>query len=178
MLKDTWKKFDEIELTHSSVHHLMAMHELLARNGYVRGVDIAKYLNISRSSVSITIHKLVKKGYIREDENKFYHFTEKGRALINDVLSKRRIIRLFFEKVLNLPSKRAEEEACKVEHLLEEETGQKLMNFIGFYLSERQEATAFKKALDQFIYDCNTVESCEFCELHCFFSGKKTVPSR
>ncbi len=172
MLKETWKKFDEIELTHSSVHHLMAMHELLARNGYVRGVDIAKYLNISRSSVSITIHKLVKKGYIREDENKFYHFTEKGRALINNVLSKRKIIRLFFEKVLNIPEKIAEEEACKVEHLLEEETGQKLMNFIGFYLSEQKEAQAFREAFDRFIYACSNVESCEYCELECYFAKK------
>jgi len=173
MLKDTWKKFDEIELTHSSVHHLLAMHELLSRNGYVRGVDIAKYLGISRSSVSITIHKLVKKGYIREDENKFYHFTDKGRELINNVLSKRRIIRLFFEKVLNLPEKMAEEEACKIEHLLEEETGQKLMNFIGFYLSEQPVSLEFRKSFDHFVYDCAMVESCEFCELDCYFAGKR-----
>ncbi|MCD6375201.1 MAG: metal-dependent transcriptional regulator [Caldisericaceae bacterium] len=173
MLKDTWKKFDEIELTHSSVHHLLAMHELLAKNGYVRGVDIAKYLGISRSSVSITIHKLVKKGYIREDENKFYHFTDKGRELINNVLSKRRIIRLFFEKVLNLSEKMAEEEACKVEHLLEEETGQRLMNFVGFFLSNQGEANEFRKAFDRFIFDCAAVESCEFCELDCCFAGKQ-----
>ncbi len=175
MLKETWKKFDEIELTHSSVHHLMAMHQLLKRNGYVRGIDIARYLDISRSSVSITVHKLVKKGYIREDENKFYHFTDKGLELINNVLSKRRIIHLFFERVLNLPEDKAEEEACKIEHLLEEETGQKLMNFVGFFLSEQQEAKKFRKALESFIYECSAVDSCEFCEMDCYFAGKEDV---
>ncbi|NOX87721.1 MAG: metal-dependent transcriptional regulator [Calditrichaeota bacterium] len=173
MTKATWKKFDEVELTHSSVHHLMAMHELLKRNGYVRGVDISKHLKISRSSVSITIHKLIKKGYIQEDENKFYHFTPKGQELINNVLSKRRIIRLFFEKVLDIPEDMAEYEACKVEHLLEEETGQRIMNFIGFFLSERKEANEFRYALKRFIYECGSVDACEICEIECYFAGKE-----
>lgn len=174
MSKTTWKKFDEVELTHSSVHHLMAMHDLLNRYGYVRGVDIAKYLKISRSSVSITIHKLIKKGYILEDENKFYHFTEKGKELINNVLSKRRIIQLFFEKVLNLAPDVADAEACKVEHLLEEATGQKLMSFLGFYLSNAQEAQNFRQAFQNFVYDCNQVESCEICEMDCYFAGQSS----
>ena len=173
MLKSTWKQFDEVELTHSSVHHLMAMHELLKQNGYVRGVDIAKYLKISRSSVSITIHKLIKKGYIKEDENKFYHFTDKGKALINDVLSKRRIITLFFEKVLNLSSEKAEAEACKIEHLLEEDTGQRLMSFLGFYLSNAEEAQQCRKAFQEFSYACGQVESCDVCELDCYFAGSQ-----
>ncbi len=172
MSKLTWKKFDEVELTHSSVHHLMAMHELLKQNGYVRGVDIAKYLKISRSSVSITIHKLIKKGYIKEDENKFYHFTEKGKELINNVLSKRYIIQLFFEKVLQLTSEKAEAEACKIEHLLEEATGQRLMSFLGFFLSDSEIAGQFREAFKNFSFECGQVESCEVCELNCYFAGQ------
>ncbi len=173
MSKSTWKKFDEVELTHSSVHHLMAMHELLNHNGYVRGVDIAKFLKISRSSVSITIHKLIKKGYIVEDENKFYHFTQKGKELINNVLTKRRIIQLFFEKILNIPSEVAEAEACKIEHLLDESTGQKLMSFVGFYLSNAEIAQKFQEQFKAFEYDCTNVESCEICEMDCYFAGKQ-----
>ena len=171
MSKSTWKKFDEVEMTHSGVHHLMAMHELLNQNGYVRGVDIAKYLKISRSSVSITIHKLIKKGYINEDQNKFYHFTNKGKALINDVLSKRRIIKLFFEKVLNLDPDKAEAEACKIEHLLEEATGQRLMSFLGFYLSNADISKKSREAFKEFSFKCGQVESCEICELDCYFAG-------
>jgi len=171
-MKELWKKFDEVELTHSSVHHLMAMHELLKKNGYVRGVDIANYLNISRSSVSITIKKLLNKGYVKEDENKFYQFTEHGLELINDVLSKRRIIQLFFNRVLSLDDNLAESEACKVEHLLEEETGQKLMSFMGYFLSNNKAAEQFRDAYNEFTFNCQNAEDCNICELECYFSKK------
>jgi DtxR family Mn-dependent transcriptional regulator len=168
-MKELWKKFDEVELTHSSVHHLMAMHDLLNKNGYVRGVDIAKYLNISRSSVSITLKKLINKGYVTEDENKFFQFTDHGKELINSVLSKRRIIRQFFRDVLGLSESLAESEACKVEHLLEEETGQKLMSFVGYYLSQNENATKFRDDFASFHYKCAQTENCEFCEVECYF---------
>lgn len=169
-MKELWKKFDEVELTHSSVHHLMAMHDLLNKNGYVRGVDIAKYLNISRSSVSITLKKLINKGYVTEDENKFFQFTDHGKELINSVLSKRRIIRQFFRDVLGLSEPLAESEACKVEHLLEEETGQKLMSFVGYYLSQNENAKKFRDDFDTFHYKCAQTENCEFCEVECYFA--------
>ncbi len=169
-MKDVWKKFDEVELTHSSVHHLMAMHELLKKHGYVRGIDIAHYLEISRSSVSITMKKLKLKGYIVEDENKFYKFTERGKELINSVLSKRRIIRMFFTHALNLSEELAESEACKIEHLLEEDTGQRLMSFMGFYLSKSPSAKQFRERFHNFTYHCNQFEECDVCELECYFA--------
>ena len=169
-MKELWKKFDEVELTHSSVHHLMAMHVLLKKNGYVRGVDIANQLNISRSSVSITLKKIKHKGYIVEDENKFFHLTADGQALINSVLSKRRIIQLFFKSVLNLPDRIAEAEACKVEHLLEEETGHKLMSFMGFFMSNSKVATNFRKSFENFTYQCQETENCQICELDCYLT--------
>lgn len=169
-MKELWKKFDEVELTHSSVHHLMAMHELLKKNGYVRGVDIANHLNISRSSVSITLKKIKNKGYIVEDENKFFHLTDEGLALINSVLSKRRIIQLFFTSVLDLPEQIAEAEACKVEHLLEEQTGHKLMSFMGFFESNSKIAADFRKDFKNFTYQCNKTENCEICELDCYLA--------
>ncbi len=174
-MKDLWKKYDEVELTHSSVHHLMAMHELLKKNGYVRGVDISKYLQISRSSVSITLRKLITKGYVFEDENKFYQFTEHGNDLIHSVLSKRNIIRIFFEKALQLDPETAEAEACKIEHLLGEKTGQKLMSFMGFYLSDRKAVQEFQEQYETFRYECSDTDNCDICEADCYFQNKRSL---
>lgn len=170
-MKELWKKFDEIELTHSSVHHLMAIFDLLQIHGYVRAVDIANYLNISRSSVSITIRKLKNRGYVTEDENKFYRLAAPGEQLIQTVLTKRGIIRIFFREVLNLPDHLAEAEACKIEHLLEEETGQKLMSFIGLYLSENKIAEDFRNIRTDFNYHCDTTEACTNCAADCYFAS-------
>lgn len=174
-MKEVWKKFDQVELTHSSVHHLMAMHELLKNNGYVRGVDIANHLNISRSSVSITLKKLKSKGYVLEDGNKFFKFTTHGKDLINSVLSKRRIIQSFFKNVLDIPEDLAEEEACKVEHLLHEQTGQKLMSFIGYYLSDERPAADFRDHFKNFNQQCESIENCHICELNCYLTKKNVV---
>ena len=100
-MKDVWKKFDQSELTHSSIHHLLAVNTLLKQYGYARAVDIAGHLNISRASVSITMNKLKEKGFIREDKNRFLQLAKKGTYIVNSVLSKRRIIEQFFNQVLD-----------------------------------------------------------------------------
>ena len=71
IMKDVWKKFEQTELTHSSIHHLLAINSLLKENGYSRSVDVANHLNISRASVSITVNKLREKGFVTEDKNRF-----------------------------------------------------------------------------------------------------------
>ena len=146
-MEEIWKKFDETALTHSSVHHLMAIHDLRKEQGYARAIDIANFLNITRSSVSITLHKLMDKGYISEDKNKILSLSGKGEMVVNSVLSKRRVIKQFFQEVLGLSDERAEIDACKVEHLLSEKSGKMLMSFMGYFLSGEVDARRFREKL-------------------------------
>lgn len=169
MMKDVWKKFEQTELTHSSIHHLLAINSLMKENGYSRSVDVANHLNISRASVSITVTKLRDKGFVREDKNRFLKLSEKGKELVNSVLSKRRIVEQFFREVLDLSSQEAEVEACKVEHLLSEPTGKKLISFMGYFLSAQPDAVKFRRGLEKFSYICSTTNDCHVCELDCFF---------
>lgn len=168
-MKDVWKKYDDIALSHSSIHHLLAINNLIKDNGYSRSVDIANYLNISRASVSITITKLKDKGFVKEDKNRFLRLSLKGNELVNSVLSKRRIVEKFFIEVLDLSEVDAEVEACKVEHLLSEPTGKKLINFMGYYLSSQPEVQKFREGLKDFAFKCSSTQDCEVCELDCFF---------
>jgi DtxR family Mn-dependent transcriptional regulator len=168
-VKDIWKRFEQTELTHSSVHHLLAINSLLRENGYSRSVDVANHLNISRASVSITVTKLRDKGFVREDKNRFLRLSKKGAELVNSVLSKRRIVEKFFKEVLDLSFQEAEIEACKVEHLLSEATGKKLISFMGYFLSTQQDAVKFREGLEKFNYVCNATSECNVCELDCFF---------
>jgi len=173
-MEEIWKKFDETALSHSSVHHLMAINDLKKRQGYVRAIDIANYLNITRGSVSITLHKLLSKGYVSEDKHKIVALSAKGEDIVNSVLSKRRVIKQFCQEVLGLSEERAEIDACKVEHLLSEKSGKKLMSFMGYFLSQAKEAKLFRKGLRDFNLICESVESCEMCELSCYY--KEGVP--
>jgi DtxR family Mn-dependent transcriptional regulator len=168
-MKDVWKKFDETALTHSSIHHLLAINDLLKEHGYSRSVDIANYLNISRASVSITVTKLKDKGFVREDINRFLNLSKKGEELVNSVLSKRRIVEQFFKEVLDIPSSDAEVEACKIEHLLSEPAGKKLISFMGYFLSGQSDVENFRQGLKKFNFVCDVTENCDVCELDCFF---------
>lgn len=142
-MDEVWKKFDEAELSHSGVHHLMAVHDLHKEHGYARGIDIARHLDITRGSVSVTLSKLKAKGYLAEDNNKFYRLTVKGVDAVNSVLDRRRVIERFFRTVLLVEGDRAQEDACKVEHLLSLETTGKLLSFMEFLLSSKSEASRF-----------------------------------
>ena len=167
--KETWKRFEEVELTHSSAHHLLAVHTLIKENGYARGVDVAKYLEITRGSVSITLHKLIEKGYIIEDGNKFLKLTEFGKQYVESVISKRRILVIFFTEILGLTAESAETDACKIEHLLSRESGEKLITFINYLLSGSPEAHVFRKGFRHFDFVCQSVKDCRVCENTCFF---------
>ena len=81
MTTDIWKEFEENQLSHSAAHYLMTIHELLSSNGYARVTDIAKRLNITRGSCSISLRPLKKKGLVIEDENKFLKLSDEGLRL-------------------------------------------------------------------------------------------------
>lgn len=172
-MKDIWKKFDETEPSHSSIHHLMAIYHLHKKNGYARGIDVAHFLNITRGSVSITLTKLKDKEYICEDENKFYLLTSQGQEIVNSVLSKRHILQRFFTEVLQVPEDIAELDACKIEHLLSNRTGERLICFMGYYLSDETTARNFREDFQKFNYECQSIPDCQVCESKCFFAGSE-----
>ncbi len=163
-----WKAFQDVELSHSNAHYLMAIVDLLEERGYARAIDVAKYLDLTRGSVSTALTALEQKGYVTTDENKFLTLTDQGSEAVNSVLSARRILIQFFIEVLGVSENQAEEDACKIEHLLSQETGEKLMTYLGFYLSGAPEAEAFQQEFTRFTYVCETAANCEICENRCY----------
>ena len=131
-MNDIWKQFDRNELSHSGIHHLLAISDLMEKNGYVRGTDIADYLNITRGSVSITLKKLRKKGYISEDENKFLKLSKKGQVLITRVNENHRLVELLLSDILGVPQKIAAIDACKIAHLISKETCDRLADYLEY----------------------------------------------
>ena len=64
MANEVWKEYEDNQLTHSAAHYLMTIHELLEANGYARVTDIAKRLNITRGSCSISLKPLKRRGLV------------------------------------------------------------------------------------------------------------------
>lgn len=144
---ETWKEFESNPLTHSSAHYLMAAYELLADKGYCRAADIAKELEIARSSASLGIRMLVEKGYLKEDENKFLGMTENGKNLAEEIINRKVVFKRFFQDILKVKPHQAEIDTCKIEHLISSETGNALLAFMNFMSSDDP---AIKKILEKF----------------------------
>lgn len=178
MSKEVWKSFDENALTHSAAHYLMTIHQLLESQGYARVTDVAKQLNITRGSCSISLKPLKKRGLIIEDHNKFLLLSEEGKRLALIVEKNDELLEAFFRDVLGVNDDQAEVDACKIEHLLSIETSIKLCSFIELMRSNDPSVTAFSKKLRKHTQSChNTVEECPACSETCFFE-QPVVPRK
>ena len=143
MAGEVWKEYDSNEISHSVAHHLAAIHELITNLGYARVSDVARALEITRGSASLTLKALKEKGLVLEDPNKFLKLSDEGRQIVDSILAKRAIVRKFLSDVLQLDARQAEVDACKVEHLLSTQTGEQLLHFVQFLISDDPIARQF-----------------------------------
>ncbi|HMO05719.1 MAG TPA: metal-dependent transcriptional regulator [Kiritimatiellia bacterium] len=170
MANEVWKTFDENALTHSAAHYLMTIQDLLQSQGYARVTDIAKQLNITRGSCSISLKPLKKRGLVVEDHNKFLSLSEEGKRLALIVEKNDELLEAFLKDVLGVSSDQAEVDACKIEHLLSIETSIKLCSFIDLIKSDNKVVHDFMKVLRKHTQSChNTVDECPTCNQECFF---------
>ncbi len=129
---DTWKEFDQNVITHSAAHHLMAIDDLVGELGYARVSDVARRLNITRGSVSISLGPLKKAGLVVQDENRHLRLSPAGQALVAGVKSKRDLMQRLLTEVLGVGPEQAQIDACKLEHLLSNETAGRILSFLQF----------------------------------------------
>lgn len=143
MSTEFWKEFESNEISHSVAHHLAAIYELMRDQGYARVSDVARALDITRGSASLTLKALKEKGLVVEDHNKFLRLSDEGQGVVDAILANRAIVRKFLQDVLQIDEQQAEIDACKVEHLLSAKTGIQLLHFVRFLFSEDPVAKQF-----------------------------------
>jgi DtxR family transcriptional regulator, Mn-dependent transcriptional regulator len=127
---EVWKQFGENLVTHSAAHHLLAIRDLTVSRGYARVTDVAKHLRITTGSASTNLKALKQKGLVTEDDNRFLALSEEGRRIADAILDHRRTVQDFFIEVLSISPQQAEIDACKIEHLLSQETSSKMAEYV------------------------------------------------
>ena len=110
----------------------MAIREsiLQGKTGFVRSIDIANELGYSKPSISRAVGILRSDGYITVEPNGQIILTETGLAKAEQVYERHVLIRSFLMEDLGVSAENAEEDACRMEHILSEETFSKLKEFI------------------------------------------------
>ena len=88
---------------------------VLSKKGTVRAIDIAKEMNFSRPSVSVTLHNLEKEEYISIGEGQAIKLLPKGAEIAKSIYERHTILTEFFEQI-GVKSSIAAADACKIEH--------------------------------------------------------------
>lgn len=112
---NTYAKYNQ-----SSEDYLESILTLGERGEVVHRIDVAKRMNVSQAAVNKAMKILVEKGYVYED-GKHLYLTEEGKKYARSVYEKHCIIREYLI-VCGVSAGTAEEDACRMEHLISEET--------------------------------------------------------
>lgn len=96
---------------------------------YVRAVDIGEYMGYSKPSVSRAVGLLKNGGFISVDNNGHIALTAEGRNHADKILERHRILSAALESI-GVCKETASEDACKIEHVISEETFVAIKNIL------------------------------------------------
>ena len=94
---------------------------VLSQKGNVRSIDIAREMNFSRPSVSVTVHNLEDEHYIKIEDNGNIVLEAKGREIAERIYERHTVLTEIL-KNLGVSEETASNDACKMEHVISEET--------------------------------------------------------
>ena len=100
------------------------------KTGFVRSIDIATELGYSKPSISRAMGILRNDGYIKVERSGQIVLTESGKAKAEQVYGKHLMLKSFLRDILGVSEENAEQDACRIEHILSEETCLRLKEFI------------------------------------------------
>lgn len=114
-----------MKIQESAENYLETILILHNRKGYVRSTDIATELGFSKPSVSVAMKNLRTNEYIAMDENGFISLTDKGMSIASAVYEKHTVLSRWLVS-LGVDPKTAAEDACRMEHVISQESFTKL----------------------------------------------------
>jgi len=110
-----------MSLLESGQNYLEAILRLSKNNHEVHAIDIVNDLGYSKPSVSIALKKLKQEGYVIIDSQSHIHLTEKGLEIAEMIYERHKILTSLLIE-LGVSEEIAEEDACKIEHDLSNES--------------------------------------------------------
>ena len=115
-----------MKLHASGEDYLKIILVLQKKLGMVRSVDIARYMEVSKPSVCHAVATLRDGGFLTMDEDHFLHLTDVGREVAEKIYERH----CFFTEQLIIAAgvdpKTAEADACRIEHIISDESFDRL----------------------------------------------------
>lgn len=113
----------------SAENYLETILILKNRLGQVRSIDIANELSVSKPSVSVAMKNLRTNGYIDVDKDGYISLLESGSAIAEKMYERHTLLTKWLT-TLGVSPTTAAEDACRIEHVISEETFDALKNHV------------------------------------------------
>jgi len=110
-----------MKIQESAENYLETIFIINNRNGFCRSIDIANELGYSKPSVSIAMKNLREHGYIDVMGDGNIVLLEPGLEIANKLYRRHTMLTDFLIRI-GVPSSVASEDACRIEHILSEES--------------------------------------------------------
>ena len=111
------------ERTESQENYLEVILILSKKKPVVRAVDIANELGFKKPSISIAMKNLRERNYITVTPEGYIYLTDTGMDIAKGIYERHQVITDTLIKI-GVPATTAEEDACRVEHVISEDTFQ------------------------------------------------------
>ena len=113
----------------SAENYLETILILSKKRPVVRSVDIANELGFKKSSVSIAMKHLRENNHITVTEEGFIYLTDSGMEIAQMIYTRHEILSSFLVNI-GVDKDIAEEDACKIEHVISAESFDALRNYL------------------------------------------------
>lgn len=110
-----------MHLQESGEMYLESIYILSKTSSAVRAIDICEYMGYSKPSVSRALGLLKDGGYVISDKNGYLSLTDAGREVAEKIYDRHTQISEFLRR-LGVSDEIAAEDACKIEHVISDES--------------------------------------------------------
>ena len=118
-------------ITANREDYLRAIFQLIEQNSdETKSIDVVKFLEVSKPSVSEMLKKLQKIKLITIDQYFNITLTNEGLKIAKKITYKHRIAEVFLKEILKLRGKNLHKEAHKLEHSMSDEVAKKIAKLL------------------------------------------------
>lgn len=106
------------------------------RNGNVRSIDIVNEMGFSKPSISIAMKKLREQGLVEMDQNGYISLLPPGQEIAERIYARHELLtRVLIAIGVEEPV--ASDEACRIEHVIDDDTYNKINSFYEKFMKEQ-----------------------------------------
>lgn len=110
--------------------YLEVIYEIINEKHGVKAIDISRKLGVGRSSVTDALKTLAEKKLVNYGRYDILTLTKEGEKIAREVIVKHSVLYDFFINVLKLSDQEANENACRIEHVISENAFKGFENFM------------------------------------------------